>query len=136
MVYADVDANEQLTNPDVKLVGVDLFMDVNQNRARDPEEAFARTDAQGRYQFSGLTKGTYNLLAERQAGYSLPVSHTITLDSFTSTTRDLPLQPEPLGRFVVPSRSIQEALQYPPNFGQCTWIATIIMCTTLAKYVC
>ena len=48
-----------------------VYLDQNQNGAREADELFTTTDASGKYSFSNLTPGTYTVAVEGQTGFEV-----------------------------------------------------------------
>ncbi len=59
---------------------------------------FARTNSIGRYQLSGLYKGSATLVAEPRAGFTLPAPQTVTIDPFNASTVHWAAVPQKLGQ--------------------------------------
>jgi RHS repeat-associated protein len=67
-----------------------VYLDLNQNGKRDPDEPFTVTDAKGAYSFSNLVPGTYTVALEGQQGFqtTLPTSafYTVALQAGQSVS--------------------------------------------------
>jgi hypothetical protein len=69
--------------PEPGLAGWVIYLDQNDNGARDPGERFTTTDANGDYAFGGLAPGSYIVREELREGWQhttpLAESHELTI---------------------------------------------------------
>jgi trypsin len=68
-VWDDADANGQLNRGDRPLRDVRVYLDINDNGVRDPEDRSTTTNALGAYQFDNLEAGDYNVRQEVPFGF-------------------------------------------------------------------
>lgn len=61
VVYLDTGNDGQRDSADVGVAGVIVYLDLNGNAIYDPGEPATTTGAFGRYSFSGLAEGTYQV---------------------------------------------------------------------------
>jgi hypothetical protein len=61
VVYLDTGNDGQRDSADVGVAGVIVYLDLNGNAIHDPGEPATTTGAFGRYSFSGLAEGTYQV---------------------------------------------------------------------------
>lgn len=66
--------------------GVEVFLDLNNNGARDNDEPFTLTDANGQYKFKGLAPGEYTVCIEKPIG-ARELDSQSDLVQWTSATR-------------------------------------------------
>ena len=81
VVYQDIGAVGSLQPGDPPLAGWTIFLDLNHDDSLDPGDPSVVSDASGRYTFSNVTAGTYDVREEPVTGYKpIPVAfQTVTL---------------------------------------------------------
>jgi hypothetical protein len=96
VVWDDVNTNRRFDAGEATLSGWTVYLDSNKNGALDPAETFTFTDADGRYSFTGLPTGNYQVGIVLDAGYGQTYpsfsgarASEFTIDlNFTGTTSD------------------------------------------------
>ena len=68
-VWDDADGNGQLNRGDRPLRDVRVYLDINGNGVRDPEDRSTTTNALGAYQFDDLAPGDYNVRQDVPFGF-------------------------------------------------------------------
>ncbi len=96
--FEDTNGNGQPDNTEAGIPDSIIFIDANSNGVRESSEVFARTNSIGRYQLSGLYKGSATLVAEPRAGFTLPAPQTVTIDPFNASTVHWAAVPQKLGQ--------------------------------------
>ncbi len=88
--WHDLNNNGIMNVNEPLLEGWVIFLDANDNGARDPDEVLATTDVDGAYAFTGLRPGTYTVAEIVQPGWeqSSPVggTHLVTVMSGDAVT--------------------------------------------------
>ncbi|MBC8106193.1 MAG: hypothetical protein H7Z14_06350 [Anaerolineae bacterium] len=87
-VFLDPDANGKRTAGEAALRNWVVYLDKNRDGKLTTGEKFRRTDSRGRYSFTGLTAGNYQVRLARVAGYSSSTQPNTADASF-----DVALQP-------------------------------------------
>lgn len=68
VVWDDMDSSHTFDESESAFPGINVYLDSNRNARRDAGEPGTVTDAAGRYQFTGLASGTYDVRTELPAG--------------------------------------------------------------------
>ena len=115
VVFEDRDGNgTRATNEPVMAEGV-VYLDVNDNARRDPDEWNVKTNSQGEYRFARLAPGNYSVRYELDAGRELTapkdVKHSVTLAKGEQRTN------LDFGSIVVNTRPIAGADQFTVENG-------------------
>jgi hypothetical protein len=79
-VYNDLNGNGVLDAGEPGLTGWTLFVDLDPDGTPDPDEPQTTTDADGRYQLTGLDAGPAELVAQTQEGWQPTGATVIQLD--------------------------------------------------------
>lgn len=68
VVWDDRDSSMTLDESESRFSRLTVYLDTNRNGKRDPDEPATRTNSAGRYRFTGLSPGTYDVRTELPSG--------------------------------------------------------------------